>query len=165
MADITPFQISVPDDKVSWLKQKLSNYDLPLTELPTSESPAWERGPPISDIARLAAYWRDTYDWRAQEAHLNATLPQYMTKITLEGFGSYDIHFVHAKAEGVNEQNAIPLLFAHGWPGSFLEVSKILPLLVKGDGENSPRFHVVAPSLVDFGFSGPSLKVSKHRVR
>ncbi|KAJ9610801.1 hypothetical protein H2200_005578 [Cladophialophora chaetospira] len=156
-SDIQPYKISVPDSKVDRLKQKLDLYDLP-TELSVSESPPWERGPPIADISRLARYWRNGYDWRKHEARLNATLPQFMTTIILENFGTYDIHFVHAKAEGVNEENAIPLLFAHGWPGSFLEVSKILPLLVNGDGKASPRFHVVAPSLVDFGFSGPSLK-------
>ena len=35
----------------------------------------------------------------------------------------------------------------HGWPGSFWEVSKILPLL------NEAGFHVVAPSLPGYGFS------------
>ncbi len=122
MTDIKPYEIDVPVDKINRLRQKLSLFDLP-TELPTSESAPWERGPPVSDIARLATYWRDTYDWRKHEAHLNDTLPQFTTKINLEGFGSYNIHFVHAKAQGVSEENAIPLLFAHGWPGSFLEVS------------------------------------------
>ena len=158
-SEIIPYLISVPDSQIDRLKQKLSLFDFP-AELPTSESPPWERGPPLGDITRLATYWRNGYDWRKQEAHLNATLPQFMTKISLENFSDYDIHFIHAKAEGLNEERAIPLLFAHGWPGSFLEVSKILPLLVKGDGKGSPKFHVVAPSLVDFGFSGPSLKVS-----
>lgn len=48
-------------------------------------------------------------------------------------------------------KNAIPLLFCHGWPGSFLEVKKLLPLLKGGD--SLPAFHVVAPSLPNFGFS------------
>lgn len=36
-------------------------------------------------------------------------------------------------------------------PGSFLEVSKILPLLTRS--AEGPSFHVVAPSLPNFGFS------------
>lgn len=39
-------------------------------------------------------------------------------------------------------------------PGSFLEVEKILPLLTAS--QNNVSFHVVAPSLPNFGFSqGP----------
>jgi len=59
------------------------------------------------------------------------------------------VHYVHKKSEVVN---AIPLLFVHGWPGSFLEVRKILPLLVEQSPEH-PSFHVVALSLPGYGFS------------
>lgn len=157
-SEITPFKISVPDSKIDRLKQKLAVFDLP-KEIPPEYEEPWTRGPPLSDITRLASYWRDGYDWRTHEKRLNETLPQFMTKIEMPKFGDLDIHFVHAKAKGVGNK-AIPLLFAHGWPGSFLEVSKILPLLVEGDGMGGPRFDVVAPSLVDFGFSSPSVKVS-----
>lgn len=37
-------------------------------------------------------------------------------------------------------------------PGSFLEVTKILSQLTEG-GTDVPAFHVVAPSLPNFGFS------------
>jgi pimeloyl-ACP methyl ester carboxylesterase len=36
-------------------------------------------------------------------------------------------------------------------PGSFIEVSKLLPLLEAG--ADRPAFHIVAPSLPNFGFS------------
>jgi pimeloyl-ACP methyl ester carboxylesterase len=36
-------------------------------------------------------------------------------------------------------------------PGSFVEVLKILPLLT--ESEDGPSFHVVAPSLPNYGFS------------
>ena len=84
-----------------------------------------------------------------------------MTKIDVDGFGTYDVHFVHQKSE---VKNAIPLLFSHGWPGSFIEVSKILPELVKG-GKDFPAFHVVAPSLIDYGFSAVSGKVGLRNLR
>lgn len=157
-SDVTPFKISVSDAKIDRLKQKLAIFDLP-KEIPPEEEEPWTRGPPLADITRLASYWRDGYDWRIHEKRLNETLPQFITKIEMPRFGNLDIHFVHAKATGVGNK-AIPLLFAHGWPGSFLEVSKILPLLVEGGGKDGPRFDVVAPSLVDFGFSSPSAKVS-----
>lgn len=65
------------------------------------------------------------------------------------------MHFVHQRSEILD---AIPLLFLHGWPSSFLEISKTLPLLVK-ESDGGRAFHVVAPSLIDFGFSGGNVKV------
>lgn len=155
---IQPYKIHVPDSKLQRLKAKLSVYDLP-DEVADAEP--WSRGPPLADIKRLAAYWADGFDWRGVEARLNETLPQYTTKVDVDGFGTYDVHFVHKQSRRVKGgKNAIPLLFVHGWPGSFIEVSKILPLLV--DGDEGPAFHVVAPSLIDFGFSSASSKVGLH---
>lgn len=82
-------------------------------------------------------------------------LPQFTTPISVQGFNPIDIHFIHQKS---GNQNAIPLLFVHGWPGSFLEVTKMLPLL-KGDG-GKVAFDVVAPSLPNYCFSGAVDKVS-----
>jgi pimeloyl-ACP methyl ester carboxylesterase len=82
------------------------------------------------------------------------SFPQFETQVTVDGFGPIDMHFLHQKSE---VKGAIPLLFVHGWPGSFLEVTKMLPLLKGGDGK--PAFHVVAPSLPNYGFSGGMFKV------
>jgi len=53
--------------------------------------------------------------------------------------------------------DAIPLLYIHGYPGSFLEVGKIVgPLsstIPTHLHEQSASFHVVAPSVPGFGFS------------
>ncbi|GFF54901.1 hypothetical protein IFM46972_10136 [Aspergillus udagawae] len=53
-------------------------------------------------------------------------------------------------------EGAILLLFVHGWPGSFFEGSKLLPPLQEGNGK--PAFHVVMPSLANYGFSGEVTK-------
>ncbi|KND87133.1 putative epoxide hydrolase [Tolypocladium ophioglossoides CBS 100239] len=148
--EIRPFKISVPDSAIAALKDKLAAATFP-DEVDFSDD--WNYGAPLREVKRLANYWKDGFDWRAQEVKLN-TLPHYMTKIPVEGFGSLDIHFIHHKS---SKLDSIPLLFCHGWPGSFLEVVKVLPLLV--DDNDGPSFHVVAPSLPNFGFSeGPSKK-------
>ncbi|TEB24607.1 hypothetical protein FA13DRAFT_1714606 [Coprinellus micaceus] len=85
---------------------------------------------------------------------LNAQLPQFTRKIEVEGHGVLDIHYVHKRSE---VDKAIPSLFVHGWPGSFIEVGKILPKLVDGSGDH-PSFHVVALSLPGFGFSSAPTK-------
>ncbi|KAK4693145.1 hypothetical protein P7C71_g4202, partial [Lecanoromycetidae sp. Uapishka_2] len=153
MSPITPFKIFFTDDKIKRLKQKLALTDFPEEVLDANEP--WSRGSPLADVKRLALYWKTEFDWRKAETVLNE-FPQYMTQIEVDGFDMYNVHFVH-QPSAVN--NAIPLLFVHGWPGSFIEVTKILPHLVEGD-KDSPAFHVVAPSLINFGFSSASKKKS-----
>ncbi|MCJ1477575.1 hypothetical protein MMC13_006248 [Lambiella insularis] len=144
MSPITPYRIAVPEEKLSRLHQKLALADFP-DELEDSD---WQYGAPLADVKRLTAYWHEHFDWRKAEAKLNE-LPQFTTDISVDGFDTLKIHFVHQKSE---VGGAIPLLFSHGWPGSFVEASKILPELVKG-GEGHPAFHVVVPSLPGYGFS------------
>lgn len=152
MSSITPFKIAVPDYKIKRLKQKLSLTDFP-DEVADVEP--WSLGSPLSDIKRLALYWENKFDWRTAEAKLNE-LPQFTAKIEVDGYDTYNVHFVHQPS---TVTNAIPLLFIHGWPGSFIEVTKILPELIQ-EGKDFPAFHIVAPSLIDFGFSSASKKVS-----
>jgi pimeloyl-ACP methyl ester carboxylesterase len=145
MAQISPYKISIPQEKLDRLKQKLALADFP-DEL---EGANWDYGAPLADIKRLTAHWHYGYDWRKAEAELNEKLPQFTVDIPVDGFETLKIHFVHQKSP---VKGAIPLLFAHGWPGSFDEVRKLIPDLIQGD-KDTPAFHVVAPSLPNFGFS------------
>ncbi|KAK6333803.1 hypothetical protein TWF730_003986 [Orbilia blumenaviensis] len=158
MNDIRPYQISVPQERIDLIQQKLDLATFP-DEL---ENSSWDLGTPLSEIKRLTKYWKESFDWRAAESHLNE-VPQFTTTIEIDGFEALDTHFVHVKCK-VPGVKAIPLLFIHGWPGSFLESLKLIPLLT--EGENGPYFDVVAPSLADFGFSDAPKKVgfdsSKH---
>lgn len=141
-----PYTISVTDEAIERLKRKLSDADFP-DELETSDQ--WPYGSSLSDVKRLARHWETSFDWRKAESKINK-LPNYRKKVQVTGFGGIDIHFVHQKS---SNPNAVPLLFCHGWPGSFLEVAKLLPLLETGEKDGKPAFHVVAPSLPNFGFS------------
>lgn len=100
-----PFTLSVPQEKIDNLKLKLSQAEFP-DEL--SES-AWDLGVPLSDMKRLVKSWQQ-WDWRQAEEKINQ-LPQYHTPISVDNFGTLDIHFVWQKSE---VKNAIPLLFCHG---------------------------------------------------
>ncbi|KAL8726827.1 MAG: hypothetical protein Q9166_006443 [cf. Caloplaca sp. 2 TL-2023] len=113
------------------------------------ENVDWDYGAPLADIKHLLQHWQEKYVWRAHEEQMNK-LPQFITQVSVKRFGDLDIHFVHQPS---SVENAIPLLFVHGWPGSFLEVTKILPLLADVK-DGAPAFHIVAPSLPNFGFSG-----------
>ncbi|KAG8531774.1 uncharacterized protein KY384_003410 [Bacidia gigantensis] len=138
---ITPFKIHIPDEELDLLNRKLE-----LARLPTYITNAhWgeENGVGVKLISDTLDFWRTKYSWREEEAKLNK-LPQFKTPIDVDGFGTFDIHFVHSKT---SKANGIPLIFLHGWPGSFAEVEKILPIL------NDSGFDVVAPSLPGYGFS------------
>ncbi|KAJ7093781.1 Alpha/Beta hydrolase protein [Mycena epipterygia] len=140
-----PFKISVSPEQLENLKQKLE-----LTRFPDElDEAGWAYGAPLADVKRLVSRWKDGYDWRKYEAQLNAELPQFTRDIVVDGFGTLNIHYVHKRSA---LENAIPLLFVHGWPGSFFEVRKITPLLTEVRPDQ-PSFHVVALSLPGYGFS------------
>lgn len=119
-----------------------------MTRLPSAPNFQWteENGITRQFITDTIEFWRDKYSWRDEEARINAALPQFMTKIEVDGgFGVLDVHFVYRRSS--KGSKAIPLLFIHGWPGSFLEITKGLSML------NEAGFDVVAPSLPGYGFS------------
>ncbi|CAL1713419.1 unnamed protein product [Somion occarium] len=139
-----PFTLTIPDAELELLHKKLE-----LTRFPDElEGAGWDYGVPLAHVKRLVARWTDGFDWRASEAAIN-TVPQFTRDINVEGFGTLNIHYVHQKSD---LDSAIPLLFVHGWPGHFLEVTKLLPLLTTVSPE-FPSFHVVTYSLPGFGFS------------
>ncbi|KAF7718997.1 Epoxide hydrolase-like protein [Penicillium ucsense] len=147
-SQVEPYAISVQEADLDDLKQRLQLAKFPSQlEWASAEQDSWEFGVPSSEVQRIVKYWKDGYDWRKAEAHLNE-LPQYHTDIEVDGFGTLDIHFIHQTS---SKEGAIPLLFSHGWPGSFIEVTKLLPQL--GDSGDHPAFNIVAPSLPNFGFS------------
>ncbi|KAH7196527.1 Alpha/Beta hydrolase protein [Fusarium flagelliforme] len=150
MADIAPYKIHVPDSLLEEVKIKL-NYARLDNGMADVEWNDLEIG--HSSFKELVEYWRDEYDWRRYEAFLN-TFNHFKTPIQVDGFETLDIHFIH---ENSSRDDAIPLLFLHGWPGSFLEVIKILPLLTE-PVNGKQAFHVVAPSLPGYGFSQYSKK-------
>ncbi|KAH9056307.1 Alpha/Beta hydrolase protein [Lactarius vividus] len=147
------FKISVPDDALALLSRKLEDTRLP-DEVNAAE---WAYGAPLADIRRLVSRWEDGYDWRTHERKLNA-LPMFTRTIAVEGFGELSVHYVHQRSAA---KGAIPLLFVHGWPGSFLEVTKVLPLLTAVSADH-PSFHVVAPSLPGYAWSEGVLEKGFH---
>ncbi|KAH9035733.1 alpha/beta-hydrolase [Lactarius pseudohatsudake] len=153
MTSEQPFKIAVSDDALALLKRKLDD-----TRLPDEVNAAgWAYGTPLADIKRLVSRWRDGYDWRTHERELNA-FPMFTRAVTVEGFGELSVQYVHQRSAA---KGAIPLLFVHGWPGSFLEVTKILPLLTAVSADH-PSFHVVAPSLPGFAWSEGVLEKGFH---
>jgi pimeloyl-ACP methyl ester carboxylesterase len=143
---IEPFQIEVPDGVLDDLTARLRARR---TVTPPIQG-GLESSATIAEIERLVAYWADGFDWRAQEARLNA-VPQF--RATVDGVG---LHFVHVPGAG---PDPTPLLLTNGWPSSFVEYTGVLePLAAAG-------FSVVAPALVGYGFSDRGLDRSLTRAQ
>ncbi|PQE07181.1 Epoxide hydrolase protein [Rutstroemia sp. NJR-2017a BVV2] len=132
MDTVRPFKIDIPDASLERLHKKLE-----LADFPEEPEAGPDYGATVSDVKRLAAYWKDGFDWKKQEAKLNE-LPHFKTMVEVDGFGELDMHFLHQKS---NVPGAIPLLLWNSGPGSFLEVTHLLPLLK--DSVDGPSFHRV----------------------
>src|SRR4029078_5931203 len=107
----------------------------------------WGYGTELDYLRSLVAYWRDGFDWRAQEVALNA-FPPYKLRL-----GGIDLHFLHVPANG---PAPCPLLLLHGWPGSVFEFLELVPLitdLARLGGDHADAFTVVAPSLPGYVLS------------
>jgi pimeloyl-ACP methyl ester carboxylesterase len=140
---ITPFTISVADEAVADLHLRLEVARWP-DEVGEG---SWEYGMPRKVLRGIVEYWRNRFDWRAAERRLN-NLPQFT--IDIDG---HIVHYLHVK--GVHSESA-PLVLTHGWPGSFVEMYKIIPMLTDpaNNGITGFRsFDVIVPSLPGFGFS------------
>jgi microsomal epoxide hydrolase len=143
MTEPTPFTLCVPGAALADLRERLGRTRFP------DQTPGepWAYGTDLAWLQEVVAYWRDAFDWRAQEARLNA-LPQY--RVPLHGI---DLHFLHVPGKG---PDPAPLLLSHGWLGSvfeFLEIIEHLTDPVRFGGDPADAFTVVAPSLPGFGLS------------
>ncbi len=140
---MTPFEIKIDDSVLEDLQTRLSMARFP----DQLEGAGWDYGMELGYLKELVAYWRDDFDWRAQEAKLNA-FDQFTTEID-----GLNIHFIHQRSK---EADAMPLIITHGWPGSVVEFTKIIgPLTdpVAHGGKAEDAFHVVCPSMPGYGFS------------
>jgi pimeloyl-ACP methyl ester carboxylesterase len=141
---IHPFRINVPEEAITDLRRRIAATRWPPRETVTDQS----QGVQLAKIQPLVRYWGTAYDWRKVEAQLNA-LPQFMTKID-----GLDIQFIHVRSP---HPNALPLIITHGWPGSTLELLKVIgpltdPAAYGGRAEDA--FDLVIPSMPGYGFSG-----------
>jgi pimeloyl-ACP methyl ester carboxylesterase len=142
-AALRPFRADVPDADLAELKRRIAATRWPERETVDDLS----QGPQLGRLQELARYWGTNYDWAKAEAKLNA-YPQFMTKID-----GLDIHFIHVRSR---HPNALPLIIAHGWPGSVFEQIKLIGPLTdptRYGGKAEDAFDVVIPSLPGFGFS------------
>ena len=141
--EVKAFKIELHDKVLDDLRRRLETVRWP-DQIPNS---GWDYGSNLDYLKELVEYWRSGFDWRAQEAKLNDF---HHFKSQVDGL---DVHFIHERGKG---PNPLPLVITHGWPSTFFEMHKIIPLLADPGAHGSDpadAFDVVAPSLPGFGFS------------
>ena len=110
------FEVEFAAAAVADLRQRLANTRWPGQVTDSG----WGLGTNLGYLRELCAYWQDGFDFDAQASYLNQ-MPQFTTDVD-----GYKVHYVHAEGTG---PDPLPLVFTHGWPGTFFEVHRILDLL------------------------------------
>lgn len=138
---IYPFRVQTSDEEIKDLYERIdrTRYTDPL------EDSGFQYGFNSTYLKKVVSYWRHQFDWKKQVAVLNK-YPHFKTKI--EGL---DVHFIHVRPPHRENQKVLPLMLVHGWPGSFYEFYKILPLLT--ENQDGLVFEVICPSIPGYGFS------------
>jgi pimeloyl-ACP methyl ester carboxylesterase len=139
----SPFALHVLEADLADLRERLARTRFP----DQAPGDAWAYGTDVAYLRQLTEYWRKDFDWRAEEAALNA-FPQFRVPV-----GGVDLHYLHVPGVG---PNPMPLLLLHGWPGSVFEFLEFIPRLTdpqRFGGDPRDAFTVVAPSLPGYGLS------------
>jgi pimeloyl-ACP methyl ester carboxylesterase len=152
---ITPFQIHIPNEALEDLRERLKR-----TRWPDQVNGAgWAYGANLDYMQELVAYWHGGFDWRAQEERMNS-FPQF--RAVIDGL---HIHYVHVRGTGANP---MPLVLTHGWPSTFFEMLKLIPLLADPaahGADPADAFDVIVPSVPGFGFSDRPMEAGMTRSR
>lgn len=141
---IRSFKISTSDEELEDLYRRLDQS----RPVPSLEDSQFNYGFNSHYLQQVVTYWRNDFDWRRQVDKLNQ-YPHFKTNI--EGI---DVHYVHVKPKKVSEgTSAVPLIMVHGWPGSFFEFYRLIPMLTEPSDPGDLVFEVVCPSIPGYGFS------------
>jgi len=152
---VRPFRVEVPDQALDDLRRRIAATRWPSRELVTDRS----QGVQLATLQALTRYWASDYDLRSIQARLNA-LPQFTTEID-----GVNIHFIHVESP---QENALPLIMTHGWPGSVVELLEVVGPLTDPTahgGRAVDAFTLVLPSLPGYGFSGEPTEIGWDPVR
>src|SRR5262245_25661260 len=157
MADetIRSFTIDVPQADIDDLRRRVEATRWPSKELVADRS----QGVQLAAMQELARYWTTEYDWRRNEARLNA-FPQFKTEID-----GLNIHFIHVQS---SHADAMPLIMTHGWPGSVVELLETIDPLTNPTahgGRAEDAVHLLLPSIPGYGFSGEPSEVGRGPIR
>lgn len=122
-----PYTLEVSSDFLDWVSNRVNTARI----IPDLNHPAgkeWDYGIPTSVVEPLVEHWKTKYDWRKVEKRINDTFKMFTIDLE-EDDQIISLHFVHHRSE---RPGAIPFIFAHGWPGNFIEVAYVSSMISFG---------------------------------
>lgn len=151
---IKPWKVSVPQQRLDDL--------IALLERTPLAPPTYENSLPGKQDRHLGVrrdwlsaakkHWETGgFDWREKEEYINS-FPHFKAQVHDDSLDSdFEIHFVALFSK---RKDAIPIMFLHGWPGSFLEFLPILEMLrSRYHAADDLPYHLIVPSLPGYAFS------------
>lgn len=151
---IKAWKVNIPQESLDEL-----NFLLKRTPL---APPTYENSLPEAEDRRLGVrrdwllaakkHWESGgFDWRKKEQYINS-FPHFKAQIHDDTLSSsFEIHFVALLSK---RSDAIPIVFLHGWPGSFLEFLPMLEMLrSRYKTADELPYHLIVPSLPGYTFS------------
>ena len=152
---LTPFKAHVDEQKIQEFKTLLKLSPVASPNYENSDKSVNRRYGVSRDwILNAKQHWLNNFDWRRHEDRINS-FPSYLTTVKDDVGHDLTIHFIALWSQ---RQDAIPLVFFHGWPSSFLEFLPILDLLKQKYSPHDLPYHVIVPSLPGYAYSsGPPL--------
>jgi pimeloyl-ACP methyl ester carboxylesterase len=140
------FTVHFPDEALDDLKRRLTHTRWS----PEIANADWDYGVNGSYLREVVEYWRDTFDWREQEAEINR-FDHYRVELG-EGV---PVHYIHQEGKG---PNPLPIILSHGWPWTFWDWHAVIGPLTDPaahGGDPADAFEVIVPSVPGFGLSVP----------
>ncbi|KAL4904250.1 hypothetical protein BDW74DRAFT_154514 [Aspergillus multicolor] len=145
-----PFTLHVPDTQLSELLGLVKLSKIGPSTYWNQSTDDGRFGISREWLINAKEIWLSTFNWRAHEDSINS-VPNFKTNVNDPEAGNVSIHFAALFSK---RDDAIPILFLHGYPGSFLEFLPMMQILV---GKYTPEklpYHIIVPSLPDYGLSG-----------
>lgn len=148
---VQPFTAHAPEEKVQHSRQLLELSPVgPAVYENTQHGRAY--GITRDWLTKAKEKWLRDFDWRKYEERINS-FPNFKAAVKDADGNSIDMHFMRLFSE---REDAIPIVFLHGWPSSFASFMDILDLLKNKYSPKDLPYHVVVPSLPGYAYSsGP----------
>jgi len=152
--DIKPFKAHVDDEKLRHFEKLL---ELSPIAPPTFENTNAGRryGLKRDWLENAKNVWLNDFNWRKHEDRINS-FPNFKASVK-DGEGStVELQFLALFSE---KEDAVPIAFFHGWPGSICEFLDMLDILKRQYSPKDLPYHVIVPSLPGYAYSsGPPVK-------
>ncbi|KAF5532713.1 epoxide hydrolase [Fusarium phyllophilum] len=143
------FTFHIPDQNINELQSLISTANLAPKTWYEEHTDDGSYGISRDWLIEAKNLWIGDFDWRDQERKINS-YPNYKINLTDSEGGDIELHFAALFSQ---KDDAVPVIFLHGWPSSFLEFFPFMDLVSEKYTPDSLPYHVIVPSIPSYGLS------------